>query len=149
MADREELKSLIDRLPEASLDMVRTMMQFHINPPPPPPPEVERLRRRGQEYRRAVEQRFRETLKPGTIAGFGGGGHSGIHEGTAFGHNSFDYWDGKALVRQTLQSYDTQDIEIMETFSYTTDGAELLCNIELSSGGRTVKHEETFPRTNP
>lgn len=147
MADREELKLMIDQLPDASLETVRTLMDHHIHPPPPHPPEFEALQRRAQEYRKRVEQQFHETRKPGTISGFGGGGMSGMHEGTPFGRNSFHYWDGDALVQQTLQSFDTQDIEIMQRFSFTADGAEVLCIVELSSGGRTVRHEERFPRT--
>jgi hypothetical protein len=147
MADREELKSMIDQLPEASLEMVRTLMEHHIHPPPPRPPEVEALQQRGQEYRRRVEQQFRETMKPGTMGGFGGGGFSGMHEGTPFGRNSFHYWDGDALVQQTLQSFDSQEIEIMQRLSFTADGTEVLCIVELSSGGRTERHEGRFPRT--
>ena len=151
MADREQLKSLIDQLPDASLEMVRTMMNLHIHPPPPPPPEVEQMLRRGQEYRKRVEQQFNETLKPGTLGGRGSGGgggrFSGVHEGMPYAYNSFHYWDGNALVRQTLQSFDTQDIEIMQRFSFTADGTEFECVVELSSGGRTVRHEERFPRT--
>lgn len=31
-----------------------------------------------------------------------------MHEGTPFGRHSFVYWDDKALVHQTLQSFDGQ-----------------------------------------
>jgi hypothetical protein len=63
------------------------------------------------------EQRFRETRKPGTIGAMGGGGSMGMHEGTPFGRQGFSYWDEKALVHQTVQSFDGQELEIMERLS--------------------------------
>ena len=144
MATRDELKALIDQLPENRLEPVHGMLEFHLNPPAPNP-EIERMHRRTIEYRKLVEQRFRETLRPGTCAGLGGGGSSGMHEGTPFSRHSFSYWDDKALVQQTLQSFDGQEIEIMERFSMAADRSTLSCTFEVSSGGRTVRHEEEFP----
>jgi hypothetical protein len=95
-----------------------------------------------------VEQRFRETRKPGTIGGMVGGGCMGTHEGTPFGRQSFSYWDEKALVHQTLQSFDGQELEIMERLSISHDRKKLSFVLELSSGGRTVNYTEEFPITN-
>jgi len=145
MQIRDELKTLIDKLPESSLEGIRSFLNFHINPPPPPPPEVERMRQRGQAYRREVERRFRETLKPATIGSFVSGGSWDAHEGIPFGRNSFNYWEDKALVQQSLQSFDEQDVEIMERYALSEDGTKLVCTIELSSGGHTVRHEDEFP----
>ena len=72
-------------------------------------------------------------------------GGVGEREGTPFGRSSFHYWDGKALVQQTLQSFDSHEVELMERFSMSEDGTKLVCSVELSSGGRTVRHDEEFP----
>lgn len=145
MPNRDELKSLIDQIPEARLRTVAAMLQGQLRPPVPSSPAAERMRERGREYRQVVEQRFRETQKPGTVGAMIGGGTFGEHDRTPFGRNSFHYWDGKAVVHQTLQSFDSQDIEIMERFSLDENRTTLTCTIELSSGGRTVRHEEDFP----
>lgn len=149
MPSRDELKAQIDNLPDNCLEMVNTLLQHYINPPPPPPPEMERMRKRGQEFRRIVEERYRETQTPETGAcmgtGFGGSGFRGIHKGTPHGVTSFSYWDGKALVQQALHSYDGQDVEIMERFAFDARRTKLLFTIEAASGGRTVRHDEEFP----
>jgi hypothetical protein len=70
---------------------------------------------------------------------------AGMHEGTPYGRHEFSYWDEKALVQQTLQSFDGHEVEIMERFSISDDRTKLSCLLELSSGGRTVRHSEDFP----
>ena len=146
MASREELKALIDQLPESGLELVRLMLEHHVHPPPPNP-AIERMQQRSRNYKRLVEERFRETGKPGTIGGMAGGGSMGIHEGVPFGRQGFHYWDNKVLVHQSLQSFDGQEIEVMERLSFSPDRTKLSCVVELSSGGRTVRHEEEFTVT--
>lgn len=147
MATREELKALIDHLPEPRLEAVRKMLEHNIHPPPLRP-EIEQMQRRSLEYKDRVEQRFRETRKAGTIGGMsGGGGSTGIYEGTPFGRHGFSYWDEKALVHQTLQLFDSQELEIMERLSISPDGTKLLCVLELSSGGHKVNYTVEFPIT--
>lgn len=106
------------------------------------------MQRRSQEYKERVEHRFHETRKPGTIGVIGGGGSMGMHQGTPFGWQGFSYWDEKALVHQTLQSFDGQELEIMERLSISPDRTKLSCVLELSSGDRTVNYTEEFPITN-
>ena len=144
MATRDELKALIDQLPESQLQMVQTMLNHQINPPPPNL-DIERMQERSRNYRTMVEQRFHETGKPGTIRSMGGSGFSGMHESTSFGRHGFHYWDDKALVHQSLQSFDGEEIEVMERLSFSLDRATLICALELSSGGKTVRHEDAFP----
>jgi hypothetical protein len=144
VANRDELKALIDQLPEARLEIVRTMLGHHVHPHQPRP-EIEQMQQRALEYKERVEQRFRETRKPGTIGGMAGGGSMGLHQGTPFGRQGFSYWDEKALVHQTLQSFDGQEVEIMERLSLSPDRTRLSCVIEVSSGGRTVNFAEEFP----
>ena len=146
MATREELKTLIDQLPELRLELVRNMLQRYIHPPQPRP-EIEQMQRRSLEYKERVEQRFRDTRRSGTIGGMGGGGSVGMYEGTPFGRHEFSYWDEKALVNQTLQLFEGQELEIMERFSISPDRTKLYCALELSSGGRTVNYTDEFPIT--
>ena len=146
MVTRDELKALIDQLPEPRLEIVRNMLEHHVHPPQPQP-EIEQMQRRSQEYKERVEQRFRETRKPGTVGGMAGGGSMGMDQGTPFGRQGFSYWDEKALVHQTLQSFDGQELEVMERLSLSPDRTTLSCVLELSSGGRTVNFTEEFPIT--
>ncbi len=139
-------KRLIDQLPEPRLEIVRNMLERHVHPPQPQP-EIEQMQRRSQEYKERVEQRFRETRKPGTVGGMAGGGSMGMHQGTPFGRQGFSYWDEKALVHQTLQSFDGQELEIMERLSLSPDRTKLSCVLELSSGDRTVNFTQDFPIT--
>jgi hypothetical protein len=144
MASRDELKALIDQVAEPDLETVRMMLEHHIHPSPPNP-EIERMHQRSREYSSIVRRRFLETGKPGTIGTMGGTGHIGTHEGVPFGRQGFQYWDEKALVHQSLRSFDGQEIEVMERLSFSPDRTKLSCVLELSSGGRTVRFEEEFP----
>ena len=106
------------------------------------------MRRRSQEYRQKVLQRFRETRRPGTIGTGGGTGGFGEHEGMRFGRQGMHYWDDKALVYQSMQYFGSREIEVMERLSISEDG-RLCCAIELSSGGKTVRHSDEFPLKAP
>jgi hypothetical protein len=145
MISREELKALIDQVPESSLETVKGMLEYQISPPPPEP-DVDRMLERHEEYRRRVEEHFRKTRKPATLGGgVGGGGFARMHGDVAVGRYSFGYWDENAFVEQTLQSFDGQEIEIMERFSVSPDHTKLFCSLELSSGGHTKSHADEFP----
>jgi hypothetical protein len=144
MATREELKALIDQLPEPRWEMVRRMLEHHVHPPQPKP-EIERMLQRSEDYREQVLQRFRQTRKPGTGGGGSGSGFFDEHEGVPFGRQGFHYWDNKALVYQSLQNFDGQEIEIMERVSLSPDRTTLVCSLEIASGGQTVRHEDAFP----
>ena len=144
MASREELKVLIDQLPLACLELVRMILEHQAHPRPSRP-ELDRICRRGEEYQWVVEQRFRETGRPGTFSAFGGAGFVDVHNGVAFGSHGFHYGDGDALVNQTLQSFSGQEIEIVNRLSMSSDRTKLNCLVELSSGSHTVRHEDGFP----
>ena len=132
MVSRNDLKVLIEQLPESSLDRIRQILEYHLHPPETPP-EITRMQERSRSWRETVLERFRETGKPGTIRGMGGGGSLGVHQGTPFGRQGFHYWDGNALVHQTLQFFDDHEIEVMERLSLSPDGATLICDLEISS----------------
>ena len=144
MATREELKALIDQLPESRVESVRKLLEHNVNPRRPDP-EMERMHRRSLEYRRLVEERFRQTQKPGTLGATNVAGVRFMREGVGYADQSFDHWDGKARVIQTLNQFDGCAIEVMQRFSISEDRKKLSCAIELSSGGRTVNHTEEFP----
>jgi hypothetical protein len=145
MSTREDIYRLVEQLPEDKFEHAERMLSFIINPPPTSP-QLAELRKRGDEYKKRVEERYRETRKPGTISGMGGGGQFGFHpEHGSFGSHSFHYWDDKALVYQTMRHFSGQEVEQMERLSFSEDGKQLRYQQELSSGGHTVRHEETFP----
>jgi hypothetical protein len=144
MATRDELKALIDLLPDSRLEMVEKMLDRHIHPPAPKP-EIENMRERSQDYRDRVLKQYRETRKPGTCGVALGSGFLSEHEGVPFGRQGFHYWDGKALVNQSLQSFDGYEIEIMERLSFSPDRTALICALELSGSGHMVRHEDAFP----
>ena len=144
MLNREELKALIDRLPEKSLDQVQRILQFHLNPPAPDP-QLERTRQRNMQYRQAVQERIRLLKKPGTIEIGGGSGFNSTHDGMPFSRQSFHYWEEKTLIHQSLQIFDGQEIEIVERLSFAEDREKLTCVIEITSEGRTVMHQDDFP----
>jgi hypothetical protein len=148
MPTRDELKALIDQLPDTCLGPIGGMLAYYVNPPPPIP-EIEHREQHQPNYRRLIEKRFRETRKPGTIGSMGGTGFESMLGGVPFGRQGFHYWDEKALVHQSLQSFDGQEIEVMERLSFSDDRTKLICALEISSGGHTVQYQEEFPVSQP
>jgi hypothetical protein len=144
MAIRDEIHSLIDQLPEDQLQNVRPFLAGLLRPRAQSP-EIEQARQLTHQYKKMVEQRFRETRKPGTISALVGGGSVFPKEGRVSGDHSFHYLDDKALVHQTLRIFEGQELEIMERVSRSQDGATLVYEQELSSGGLTKRHDERFP----
>ncbi|MGA8272218.1 MAG: hypothetical protein WB919_11720 [Candidatus Sulfotelmatobacter sp.] len=145
MGIRDELHSLLDQLPEDQLQPARAFLNGLLRPHLQRP-EIGQALDRGREFRKQVEQRYRETRKPGTISGMsGGGGLSPKDDGTTYGRNAFHYWDDKALVHQTLQFFTSQELEMMERISCSANGETLTYEQELSSGGRTVRNRAEFP----
>ena len=144
MDGRDDLHSLLDRLPEEMVRPVRVYLESLLRPRPPRP-EIEQSRHRTREFRKMVEQRFQETRKSGTISALVGGGSLFPRDGETYGRNAFHYWDDKALVHQTLQFFAGQELEIMERMSRSDDGGTLVYDQELSSGGRTVRNRVEFP----
>jgi hypothetical protein len=140
MSLRDEIHRLADELPDEKLEPAKRTLSLLLTPPTPP--QLAELRRRSEEYRKRVEERFQQTRKPGTIGGLAG---SGIGFGSS-SSNSFCYWDDKALVYQTLRYFSGQQIEQMERIAISENGSQLLYELELSTGGRTLRIQEAFPR---
>jgi hypothetical protein len=72
MAIRDELHFLVDQLPEDQLQNARPFLAGLLRPRTPSP-EIEQPRQLTQQYKKMVEQRFRETRKPRTISALAGG----------------------------------------------------------------------------
>ena len=145
MVSREELKKIIGEMSEDRLGQVEAMLRYQLNPPEMRP-EVETMMRRSEEYRDRVQKRFEQSGRPHTCGGGigSGSGHFSEHEGMAYGSHAVDYWDGRAFVHQTMHYYDGHEIEIMHRLSIS-EGERLQCEIELSSGGKTVQYADEFP----
>ena len=144
MVTREELKTLIDQVEEPRLELARLVLEQIVRPQTKGHEMPEPLRELRQ-YKNDVLQRFRETRRPGTLGTGGGAGFSSERDGVSFGRQSFHYWDDKALVYQSRQHFDSQEIEIMERLSFSPDHVSLNVTLEVSSDGHTVRHEDTFP----
>lgn len=144
MSIRDEVRSLLDELPEGKLRTVRAFLDGQLRPRPVRAEHLQ-VRDQAQKFRMLVEQRFQETRKPGTISAMTGGGSLFPRDGETYGRNSFHYWDDKALVHQTLQFFAGQELEIMERFSRSDDGAKLVYEQETHSGGRTLRNRIEFP----
>lgn len=145
MLSRAELKALIDQLPDDRLVNVEMMLRHQLNPPEMRP-EVQTMMRRSEEYKDRVLQRFEQTGRPRTCGGGVGSsaGHISGHEGMAYGSHAVDYWDGRAFIHQTMHYYDGHELEIMHRLSIS-ESQRLRCELELSSGGKTVQHSDEFP----
>jgi hypothetical protein len=113
--------------------------------PRTPSPEIEHARQLTHQYKTMVEQRFRETRRPGTISTLVGGGSVFPREGKEYSNHAFHYWDDKALVHQTLRVFEGQELEVMERISLSAERGTLVHEQEISSGGLTKRHDERFP----
>ena len=134
----------MSKVPEDQLQNARPFLAGLLRPRAQSP-EIEHARQLTHQYKKMVEQRFRETRKPGTISALVGRGRVFPKEGRVSGNHSFHYWDDKALVHQTLRIFEGQELEIMERVSRSQGGATLVYEQELSSGGLMKRHEERFP----
>jgi hypothetical protein len=73
MATREELKALIDQLPEAKLDLVGLSLESILHPPAPNP-RIEQFRQRSDEFQKRLPERLKQLQAggdPGVVRGFG------------------------------------------------------------------------------
>jgi hypothetical protein len=104
MTSRDELKALLDNLPEPCLDMVERTVRHLIRQNVP-------------------EERFCGTQG----SGMGSDGWTGTHNGIHFGGQSSRRFDNGALVERTLQFFDGHEIERKERLSLSADRTKLLC----------------------
>jgi hypothetical protein len=150
MATREELKSLIDQLPEAKLDLVGLSLESILHPPAPNP-RIEQFRQRSEEFQKQLPERLKQLQAggdPGVVRGFGmvgGAGGLGSERRQAHGQYSYSWQEERAHVIHRLILHAGHDIDIVERLETTVDERFLLYEQELYSGGRVVKRKEEFP----
>ena len=82
MPTRDELKALIDQLPEGTLDQVRLNLVHFLAPRKPRPEVQEQMERRMKNWKALTqqlitEQHIAETRELGATGGMGGGGTGG------------------------------------------------------------------------
>ena len=122
MASLDELKALLDQLPEPSLDIVECTVRHLIT-------------------QKVAEERFPAMQG----AEMGSDGWTGTHSGVHFGGQSFRRFDNGELVERTLQFFDGHEIEFRKSLWLSADRTKLLCTLTLSCGGQTLRHEDEFP----
>ena len=144
MPTREELRTLVDSLPEGAIDSAhRVLSQLQVWPPTPPPGVEEmrqRMRQRMDERRREVMQRQR----PGMIGGFGGSGNYDPDRGSA--SSSFSHWDDDTFVTETLRRHKGHEFTVIERVR--VDGRHVIYKHEITGpGGKHDEREITFDLT--
>jgi hypothetical protein len=136
MPSREELHTLVESLPEGSIDSAhRALSNLQVWPPTPPAGVQEmreRMRQRMEERRLGMIQR----QKPGTIAGFGGRGSYDPDRGSA--SSSFNHWDDDTFVTETLRRHKRHEFTVVERVR--VDGRHQIYKHEITGPGD--KHDE-------
>jgi hypothetical protein len=138
MQTREELHILVDSLPEDALvPAERVLRNFQVWPPVAPDPA---------DFRKRMEERrleMRQKMKPGTIAGFGGGGSYDPTRGS--GSSSFNYWDGDTFVGETRRHHQGHELTIIEHIRLDESAKQLFYKHEVAGpGGKHDEREITF-----
>jgi hypothetical protein len=94
MATREELKALIDQLPDAKLDLVGLSLE-NILHPPAPDPRSQQFRQRSEEFQKQLPERLKQLQAgsdPGVVRGFGMvGGAGGFGSGRRQAYGIYSY----------------------------------------------------------
>ena len=149
MVPREELKTLIDQMPEEKLDLVRMNLESILHPPVPNP-KVEKMERRSEEFRGHLIERLKRLQAgndPGTIRGFGGGGGfgSGPAPKRGNGEHGYSWQDGRARIKQRLVLHEDHEVDLVERLQLTEDEKTLVYEQEIYAEGRSVKRREEFP----
>jgi hypothetical protein len=150
MATREELKALIDELPEEKLGLASLNLESILHPPAPNP-RIEQFIQRSEEFQKQLPERLKQLQAggdPSVLRGFGMvGGTGGLGPGRrqAFGQHSYSWQEKRSHVTHRLILHAGHDIDIVERLEITADERFLLYEQELYSGGRVVKRKEEFP----
>lgn len=149
MATRGELKTLVDQMPEESLDLVQANLQSILNPPAPNP-MVEKIIQRSEELRNQLPERLKRLQAgnpPNSILGFYGGGGfgSGPPPKRGNGEQSYSWQEGRASVKHRLVLHEDHEIDFVERLELTGDEKTLIYEQEIYSEGRTLRRREEFP----
>lgn len=107
--DRSRLHELVDTLPEAALAVAQGALEHYQTWPPRQPPQVRAFQERGME-------RMRQSMRPGTVGGFGGGGSYRMGPGgrIEYGSQSQSYWEDDTAVVITHRFHAGHEIAIEE-----------------------------------
>jgi hypothetical protein len=140
MHTREQLKALIDTIPDDRVESVYRIIDLNLRNPSRARMEVEAMR----AFRAKNRARFIERMG-GTSRLIGSDGSGGITDGLGSGHFTNHFRDGRSLVTQTLHFLEGREIEEVVTLTLAENGAAIDCSIEVSSGARKVLHRESFP----
>jgi hypothetical protein len=138
--NRDELHSLVDRLPEGALESAKRVLGHLQIWPPAPPAEVQRAQQEQLE-------RLRQSMKPGTSGSSGGGssytmGPGGRIQAGAVSSNRVE--DGMSVV-ETVRFYNGHEITITERMRLSGDGKALIYVSEVAGPrGKTDWREITF-----
>ena len=149
MASRDELKTLIDQMPEEKLDLVRMNLESILHPPAPNP-WVEKIMRRSEEFQKQLPERLKQLQAgnpPDSIHGFHGGGSfgSGPPPIRGNGEHSYGWQEGRAVVRHRLLLHENHEMDFVERLQLTEDEKTLVYEQEIYAEGRSVKRREEFP----
>jgi hypothetical protein len=150
MVTREELKALIDRLPEEKLDLAGLSLKSILYPHAPNP-RIEQFKQHSEEFQKQLPERLKQLQAggdPSVVRGFGmigGTWGSGSKRLQAYGQYSYSWQEERAHVTHRLILHAGHEIDIVERLEITADERFLLYEQELYSGGRVVKRKEEFP----
>jgi hypothetical protein len=149
MALRDELKILIDQMPDEKLDLVRMNLEDILHPPALNP-WVEEIMHRSEEFQKQLPDRLKQLQAgnpPGSVRGFSGGGGfgSGPPPMKGNGAHSYSWQEGRAHVVHTLRLHEDHEIDFVERLQLTEDEKTLVYEQEIYAEGRSVKRREEFP----
>jgi len=119
MSNRETLHSLIETLPNASLETVeRVLRNYQTWPPPQPSVDFEKLKQRARERFEKSQRQEAERTGRGVIGGFVGGSFS-TPDGD--GSASMIGWEGETLVKVEARVFKGHKMELEERFRFSDD----------------------------
>jgi hypothetical protein len=149
MASRDELKTLIDQMPEEKLDLVRMNLESILHPPAPNP-LVEKIMRRSEEFQKQLPERLKQLQAgnpPDSIRGFHGGGGFGSGPPPMKGNGdcSYSWQEGRVVVRHRFVLHENHEMDFVERLQLTEDEKTVVYEQEIYAEGRSVKRREEFP----
>lgn len=149
MASRDDLKTLIDQMPEEQLDLARMSLESILHPPALNP-MVEKMMRRSEELRSQLPERLKQLQAgnpPGSIRGFlgGGGFGSGSLPRKGNGEHALSWQEGRAHIRHRLVLHEDHEMDFVERLELAEDEKTLIYEQEIYAGGRSVRRREEFP----
>ena len=146
MPTREELRRLIESLPDEAIPAAHMALTQLQTWPPPIPPELE-------SRMEAMERRTRkraEMLRSEHPHSFGGGGGTATFSTDPGSHvrsrESFTYSDGNDDVQESMIVHDGAEFTLIERIRHDATAGEVSFVIELTGpDGTAARHEHRYP----